>query len=420
MQSMPRLVSLAVMVVLIAVLGGMFYQVLAPFILPLFLAGMTAVVCQPVYRYFLSRMKDKVSWAAGATTATIMAALMVPLFVGIIVASLQLYTFALTISDNNQWQKTFGSAEAKSESVFAKAVEFGNQFLPREKQHDPEVVAHDLALRIRGALFELGDRSLGRAAGTTLGILSETASWLIAACIALVIYGLAVYYFLADGPALLSSAEKLIPVHQKYQHQLVEQFAKVVRSVVLATFLAALGQGLATTVALWFFGFPHLFVLAILSTVSAMIPVAGTWLVWLPCALVLYSGGHWIQGTLLVIYGAAFVGILDNIIRTYVLNTDTKLHPLLAFVSIIGGIQVMGLWGVFIGPTIASCLHALIKIFNHELQELSKEHFQKRIVLPKELEETKPALQQEERASEKASVVESETEAEAPTPSDKA
>lgn len=31
----------------------------------------------------------------------------------------------------------------------------------------------------------------------------------------------------------------------------------------------------------------------------------------------------------------------------------------------------MGLWGVFIGPIVASCLYALLQIFNTELGELS-------------------------------------------------
>jgi hypothetical protein len=69
------------------------------------------------------------------------------------------------------------------------------------------------------------------------------------------------------------------------------------------------------------------------------------------------------------------VGILDNVVRAYVLNSDTKLHPLLAFISVLGGLQVLGLWGVFIGPIVASCLHALVQIFNHELVELSRERF---------------------------------------------
>jgi predicted PurR-regulated permease PerM len=172
---------------------------------------------------------------------------------------------------------------------------------------------------------------------------------------------------------LLKAAESLIPVHADYQRELLLEFSKVVRSVFMATFLAALGQGLATAAALWFFGFSHVSVLFVLATLAALIPLAGTWLVWLPCAVSLFVGGQVAQAVMLSLYGAIFVGFLDNVIRTYVLNTDTKLHPLLAFVSVLGGLQALGLWGVFIGPIVASCLHALIKIFNHELLQLSRQ-----------------------------------------------
>jgi hypothetical protein len=113
----------------------------------------------------------------------------------------------------------------------------------------------------------------------------------------------------------------------------------------------------------------------VLAILSALIPMLGTWLVWGPCAVWLWWNGQWWQAILLAVYGVAVVGMLDNVVRTYVLNSNTKLHPLLAFISVLGGLQAMGLWGVFIGPTVASCLHALVKIFNHELGALSRERF---------------------------------------------
>src|SRR5581483_4607294 len=64
------------------------------------------------------------------------------------------------------------------------------------------------------------------------------------------------------------------------------------------------------------------------------------------------------------------VGLLDNVVRTYVLNSDAELHPLLAFISVIGALQVLGLWGIFIGPIVACCLTALVKIIRQELNEV--------------------------------------------------
>ena len=129
----------------------------------------------------------------------------------------------------------------------------------------------------------------------------------------------------------------------------------------MATFFAALAQALATVAALWLLGFDHLFVIFIVALLMSMIPMMGTWLVWLPCAGYLLYNGHWFQSLLLTVYGAAFIGMLDNVVRTYVLNTDVKLHPLLALISVLGGLQVMGLWGMFVGPIVASCLHALVQ-----------------------------------------------------------
>ncbi|QDT33290.1 AI-2E family transporter [Thalassoglobus polymorphus] len=479
MSSMRRKVSLVVLLVLIVALGVTFFRVVAPFLLPLFLAGMTAVVCQPLFRYFLSRTKDQISLSAALTTATIMTSILVPLITGILIATLQLYTFSSRVVDENRWLRIFlapevatvetdsgnsftadvnikerdtilperklqsvivddvgnsepvvriettvkpesvtntedvtsaelkdkiegaeqegtepddtpvdqadekqdsdeqppatASSEAAQPTVLDDAVNYVNSWLPKELKSNPADVSREIRLRIGAMLHDLGDRSLGRAAGTTFGFLAGAAGAIISALIGLMMYVVALYYFLADGTTLLLAAEKMIPVHAKYQRQLLEQFALVVRSVVVATFLAAFAQGFATTFALWLFDFDHLFILLMLATISALIPIAGTWLVWVPCAIILFATGHWVQAILLTIYGAAFVGFLDNVVRTYVLNSDTKLHPLLAFISILGGLQVMGLWGVFIGPIVASCLHALVQIFNHELQELSKE-----------------------------------------------
>jgi len=182
---------------------------------------------------------------------------------------------------------------------------------------------------------------------------------------------IALYYFLADGPALLSASEGLIPVHVEYQRQLFKQFNQVIRAVVLSTLLAAVAQGLATAVALWAIGVPHFFLVFMLATIASMIPLAGSWIVWGPFAVWLAFTGQWWQAGMLTLFGSVVIGTMDNVIRTYVLNSDAKLHPLLAFVSVLGGLQAMGLWGVFVGPVVASCLHALVQIFNSELKEFS-------------------------------------------------
>ncbi len=359
MDKMPRLVSLGALLLSIIVLGVTFFKVLAPFLMPMFLAAMTAVICQPLFRYFLAKTPQNVPLAAGLTTGALLAAFLIPFIVITTLASLQLYSFA-------------ADADEKSlRRVAEYGVEFVNRFRPEDEHLTVAQAASYMSAWLKSSLTSLGDKSLG-AAGTTLGALSGFAGYIATMTIGMVVYGMALYYFFADGPNLLRISKEMIPVDLSHQDSLLMEFSKVVQGVVVATFLAAVGQGVATTVALAFLGFPHLFALGALATFAALIPVAGTPIVWIPCAIWLFMHGRVVECVGLVAYCSLFVGFLDNVIRTYVLNSNVKLHPLLAFISVLGGIQALGLWGVFIGPIIACCLYALIKIFNIELAELAK------------------------------------------------
>ena len=91
---MARYVSLLIITVLILCLGATFYQVLAPFLMPLFLAAMASLLVQPILRYFMQRWPDRRPLAAAATTITFLAPIMLPLLAGILIGGYQLLNLA--------------------------------------------------------------------------------------------------------------------------------------------------------------------------------------------------------------------------------------------------------------------------------------------------------------------------------------
>ena len=465
---MVRLVSLGVLLTLIVVLGTVFFKVVAPFILPLFLAGVAAMLCQPAYGSLVAKVKGRSRLAAGLLTSGVMLVILVPVVMLITIVSLRLFASGSTMQvsrverqaskvvetlldksaevlvglQDSRWlpegmrlridpkefeqlvegditriddidlgrdDSLMDRADDESDQVFGEddaadddresddeelamddtddgvlvPAEASNPVeafdaLPRERKI--ALVKNELRVQGKLALSELGDRSLGTAGkwvGGTLGVVTDGLGAALGAILALAMFGIGLYYFLADGPQMIRSVQKLVPVQVAYQQELLGQFSSVVRSVVTATFAAALVQAVMCTAALALCGIPHLIVLFVLAFIGSMIPLAGTWLVWAPAAVYLFIEGHYISGILLTIWGAGVIGVADNVVRTYVLGAQTKLHPLLAFVSVLGGLQVMGLWGIFVGPIVASCLHALIEIFNQELAELSEETFAK-------------------------------------------
>ncbi|WP_417393910.1 AI-2E family transporter [Gimesia chilikensis] len=400
---MVRLVSLSIIFCLILFLGVTFFKVIMPFLLPLFLAAVVAMVSQPLLQYFIKRVRGHVRIAAGITTTLIISAIFVPLCVGIFLGSLQLFTTVVNVLDEANWNKTVQMVREKVEVSNVKLhqfVEWSNEYLGKEEaaeegttdQEQSKVADDFIRKNLQATLVPIAKRSLGFAA-STVGLLGTVFS----AAIAWVMFVIALYYFLADGYVLVESTQSLIPVHLDYQRQLIDKFQKVVRAVVLGTFLAAIGQGLMTAIALYIVGFEHFFILLILATITSMVPLMGSWIIWGPCAGWLMYQGDWGAAIFLTLFGTLVVGTMDNVIRTYILQSDAKLHPLLAFVSVLGGLQMMGLWGVFIGPIVASCLHALVQIFNAELRAFSKEKFNSTNLLDlvPEDEKTKQANQED-------------------------
>lgn len=359
---MNRTISLTVLLVLIALLGGMFYQVIAPFILPLFLAAILAVVCQPIQNYFLVKTGGRATLAAALSTASIVAVLVIPLVIGTIICAVQLYSLA-DQHLSGDWRR---GMDLLWNRVAAPALE-------RLKSVAPEGISDEQIVHLREQLNANLQSLAASTAARTFEITSSTVGIFVSLSVATGMFITALYYFLADGPGLIAAAEKLLPLPVDHQRHLRDRFAVVVRAVVTATFLAAFVQGFATAVAIKLCGIGYFWIVLAIATVASLIPLVGAWIVWGPCAVWLLLQGHWVAALLLAIWGIAVVGMLDNLIKIYVLQSNADLHPLLAFISVIGALQVMGLWGVFIGPIVASCLFALLQIFNAELKELSNE-----------------------------------------------
>ena len=91
LSQMPRLVSLILLATIIVVLGLTFYKVVAPFLMPLFLAGVVALLFQPVFHRVLTWLPGRPGLAAGLTTTLVLVIIMVPLSLGTISAANQLF-----------------------------------------------------------------------------------------------------------------------------------------------------------------------------------------------------------------------------------------------------------------------------------------------------------------------------------------
>ncbi|RMF45281.1 MAG: AI-2E family transporter [Planctomycetota bacterium] len=201
-----------------------------------------------------------------------------------------------------------------------------------------------------------------------MSITGATGGFLIRSAVGFVVMILAAFFFFYDGPAMLQAAMKMNPLDDEYERELLAEFDRISRAVVLATVLSAISQGLVAGVGYYFAGLDYWLLLMMLTGLFAMVPFVGPAIVWVPVAL--YVGlyeGNMTAAIGLAVWGTLAVGSIDNVVKIYALQGQSRLHPLLALLSVLGGIQALGPIGIVIGPMAVALLQTLLSILQREL-----------------------------------------------------
>jgi predicted PurR-regulated permease PerM len=378
----PRVISFIVLLAIVLLVGAIFFQVMAQFLVPLFLAAVLLVVFQPLHAWTLKYLPRHPRICAFITTILILLVVLLP----IVWLGWNAYDelYALYHTDGQPSQIAAPSQPP--------AVPAGEVSQPPPKG--------GLIDRLRGIAFDLRD---DLAEFTTIELKDPAVERLISSVqnfvttkalrgvqsaigvlIGLAIMVISLYYFLADGPQMISTVMHLSPLDPGYETELLERFGQVSRAVVVATLLSAAVQGALAGIG-YSFALPRdapVFLLTALTMVTALVPFVGAAAVWVcVCGWVYLYGERVVDGQLvtgdpttaiiLAVYCTIVVSGIDNVIKPFILHGQSKLHPLLALLSILGGVQALGPVGILVGPMLVSFLQALLNMLRKELDLFS-------------------------------------------------
>ncbi len=206
-----------------------------------------------------------------------------------------------------------------------------------------------------------------------LNLTGQTSAFLVRLTIGSAIMMVALFFFLYDGPAMIKAIMKLSPLDDRYEMELLTEFDRVVRAIVLALISSAIVQGLTAGIGYYFAGMPWLVFLTLITMLCALIPFVGPAIVWVPVCIYLavYVQNYWAAGGL-AIWGFFAVGSVDNVVKTLVLHGQSSLHPLFALLSILGGVQALGPIGIVVGPIVVTLLQTLLGILQRELNNIDQ------------------------------------------------
>ena len=366
---MPRVVSFIVLLAIIMLIGSMFFQVMVQFIVPLFLAAVLVVIFKPLHAWFLKQCGDRRKIAAALTTLAIVLIVLFPI-TGMLIKAVA------------EGAEMFGPEDTAAPQIILSQEE--DDETDAKSEHSIYVVVDRITTHINSALEKFNlpqisndqvhqyvDENLQKvAAPLALGGVRILASILIG----LAIMVLTMYYFFADGPGMVSALMRLSPLEDTYELELLDKFGDISRAVVVAVLLSAIVQGVLAGFGYYLAGVERVFFLTSATAFLAMVPFVGAAAIWVPVCLYLYFYlDHTTAAIVLTVYCATVVSMIDNLIKPMVLHGQSNLHPLLALLSVIGGIQALGPIGILVGPMLVAFLQALLNMLNKELQLLGKE-----------------------------------------------
>jgi predicted PurR-regulated permease PerM len=98
----------------------------------------------------------------------------------------------------------------------------------------------------------------------------------------------------------------------------------------------------------------------------ALIPAIGAATVCLAAALVLLATGHPYMAGFLAVWGLVVVGLVDNVVKPFLIKGDVEMHGAVVFFALIGGIAAFGMIGLLVGPLAVAMLLALLRMYRRD------------------------------------------------------
>ncbi len=328
-----------------------------PFLLPISLAIILTTLCYPAFNWICIKLKIKRGWAALITSFGVTAIIIFPIVLLLIQLTgevRQVYQQFQTYLEQDQ---LWDLRDLRIHSYLKPFLDWADGYIDLDQI---DLARNFAAMLQQGSVFFL------RYSTTILGsVLNFFTSFLLML--------FTMFFLFRDGPSLVQEIKALTPLSGHHEKLIVGKFREVAGATVLGSLLTALAQGFAGGLVFYFLGIHNVVLWATLMALFSLVPVVGTAIVWVPWALYFFVAGFLLKGIILVVVGVVFVGSIDNLLRPWLIEGRAKMHTLVVFLSIMGGIGYFGIIGMIFGPIIVALGMTFLELYKLEFQkELSK------------------------------------------------
>jgi predicted PurR-regulated permease PerM len=322
---------------IVAILAYLAFRVFEPFLASLSWAVILVVLFFPMYE----RLAKK--W--GMTTAAVASTIGVTLIL-IVPAIFIMIAFV---------RQGYEPVQSIQLQVASGHFRWMNDLWMRFQGRFPEVEATDLASTLRG----YAEKIAAYVASQIGTVLRHTAGFAFQLSVTI----LAMFYLFRDGPSLVDRLREVLPFEGHYRDRMIRDSRDLIFASVTSSIVAAAAHGLFGGVAFGLTGIAAPIFWGVMMGFFSLVPVVGSALIWVPASISLMLEGHIVRGIILALICSVIVGMIDNIIRPWLISGRAEMGGLVVFISVLGGIAVFGMLGVVLGPIVVALAAGLLDLY---------------------------------------------------------
>ena len=297
------------------------YLMTVPFLSSLAWALALAVLFMPVHKRILKKLKKK-NIAAMLTSALAIVIVVIPVMWTVIRVVPEVDKGATLIMDrvsSGEWQNSLENMPFVGRAVF---------WLENH-------------LNIQQAVNNL-----------TSWLTAQVTLFLRSSFIQIIVIVLTFYllFFLRDRNEILRTVRRFSPLCGRETNSLFKVVNNTIRATVIGTLAVSAVKGFLAGFMFWVLGLPAPLLWGSIMGILSIIPLLGAYIIWIPASIYLALDGYWAQAVVLVIWGILAGGVVNNVLYPILVSRKLKLHTIVAFIALAGGILVYGASGVILGP----------------------------------------------------------------------
>ena len=319
-------------------------KLLWPFVSILVLAFVLTGIFYPIYSFFLQ--KTRPALASLITCVIIFLVVFVPLVFLVGVLSKEAYSLYV------MGTSTAISQDLKGLFQSSRIMEHIEGFLA------------NFDIRLGANHLNQGLSELGRSVGLFLyEQVSAAASNVLQFVVNFALMLLVIFFLFIDGKKLIAFLVELSPLPDDQDRELMGKFHAMASVVLVVNGISGLIQGFLGGLVFAVFGLRSPFLWGFIMAILAFFPIVGIAVVFIPAAVYLFLKGRIAAGIFFIIFYLVVSSVIEYVVKPKLVGNKVRMHTLLVFLSILGGLKVFGILGIIYGPPVITAFLTLTDIY---------------------------------------------------------